>query len=101
MLEFFFFLFRFVCSDKYVEGLEDKKLKVIAIGLEDETENWKNEITKYPEFQHVLGIGKWNNPLVKHYNVSSTPTYFVLDKDKVITSKPYDYAALETYLKQK
>lgn len=85
----------------YVQGLEERKIKVIAIGLEDETENWKNEITKYPEFQHVLGLGKWNHPLVKHYNVSSTPTYFVLDKDKVIVSKPYDYAALETYLKQK
>lgn len=79
----------------YVKTLEKDKIKVIAIGLEDEPTRWESEILKYPEFIHVLGLGKWEHPLVKTYNVTSTPSYFVLDKDKKIIAKPYDFPAFK------
>ncbi|WP_460220178.1 TlpA family protein disulfide reductase [Psychroserpens sp. MEBiC05023] len=81
--------------------LADKtNLKVIAFGLEDAPENWQSKITDYPDFIHVLGLGKWDNPTSKAYGIESTPSYFLLDKDKHIIAKPYDVEALETVLKK-
>ncbi len=82
----------------YVNSLEEGKLQVIAIGLEDEPFRWENETLKYPEFIHVLGLGKWKNEIGNSYNVTSTPTYFVLDKDKKIIAKPYDFEVLKRFL---
>ncbi len=73
--------------------------KVIAVGLEDENTNWQKQIANYPDFIHVLGLGKWDNPISNAYSVGSTPSYFVLDKNKTITAKPYDVEALTTLLK--
>lgn len=80
--------------------LADKKdVKVIAFGLEDEPEGWQKAIANYPEFIHVLGLGKWDNPTSDAYGIESTPSYFLLDKDKTIIAKPYDVEALESVLK--
>jgi thiol-disulfide isomerase/thioredoxin len=73
-------------------------IKVIAIGLEDETEGWQKAIAEYPDFSHVLGLGKWDNPTVNAYGVSATPTYVLLDTNKTIIAKPYDFEALEKVL---
>lgn len=82
----------------YVNSLKEGKLQVIAIGLEDESFRWENETLKYPEFIHVLGLGKWKNEIGNSYNVTSTPTYFVLDKDKKIIAKPYGFEVLKKFL---
>ena len=76
-----------------------KDLKVIAIGLEEEAENWQTKIAEFPDFIHVLGLGKWDNPTSNAYGVESTPTYVLLDKDKTIIAKPYDVEALKAVLK--
>lgn len=74
-----------------------KDVQVIAIGMEEiaDSTKWKAETYYYPEFIHVLGQGKWENPIAKSYNIHATPAYFVLNKDKVITEKPYDFEAVE------
>lgn len=74
-------------------------LKIIAIGLEDDAYNWQNEILNYPDFIHVLGLGKWDNSTVNAYGVKATPGYFILDRNKIIIAKPIDYEALEKSLK--
>jgi len=83
---------------KYMEAKVEGELKVIAIGLEDEPFRWRNETFNYPNFVHVLGLGKWDNPIGDAYNIQSTPSYFVLDKDKKILAKPYDFEALQKVL---
>ena len=83
---------------KLKNSLKTGDTEVIAIGLEDEPYNWNNEILYYPEFIHVYGKGKWDNPIGDNYGVSATPTYFVLNKDKKIVSKPYDFKALKEYM---
>ncbi|NRD18818.1 redoxin domain-containing protein [Winogradskyella eckloniae] len=65
-------------------------LNVVAFGLEREDNNWNREIKNYPNFIHQLGLGKWENPIVKTYGVSATPMYFLLSADKIIMAKPYD-----------
>jgi peroxiredoxin len=85
----------------HVKKLPKGKIKVIAIGLEDVAENWKKEAIKYPEFLHVLGLNKWENKIAKSYNVKATPTYFLLNKDKKIIAKPFDFEVLEATLSVK
>jgi thiol-disulfide isomerase/thioredoxin len=74
-------------------------IKVLAFGLEDDSKNWEKEIENYPDFIHVIGLGKWTNPTVQTYGIAATPTYFLLNKDKIITAKPYDYDDLEIILR--
>jgi thiol-disulfide isomerase/thioredoxin len=78
---------------------EMDNLKVVAFGLEEAPSRWTQEIKKYPDFINTIGLGKWDNPIVKTYGVAATPTYFLLDKDKKIIAKPYDYSEVESALK--
>ncbi|MEM9679172.1 MAG: TlpA disulfide reductase family protein [Bacteroidota bacterium] len=75
-------------------------IKVIAYGIEEDSYNWKKQIEQYPNFIHVLGLDKWNNPLIKGYGITATPTYFILNKDKTIIAKPYDLKALKAALEK-
>jgi thiol-disulfide isomerase/thioredoxin len=73
-------------------------LKVIAYGLEDDNIEWSKEIKNYPDFTHVIGLGKWDNQIVQTYGIAATPTYFLLDTSKMIIAKPYDFEELEVVL---
>ena len=82
------------------EELNSTKYKVIAIGLEEDTFKWTNEVIKYPNFINVIKLKKWNNTIVSEYGLTSTPTYFVLDKDKKFIAKPESFDDLKAYLKK-
>ena len=84
----------------YVASSEEGALKIIAIGLEDEPYRWKNMTYDFPDFYHVYGEGKWDNEIGNSYNVTATPSYFVLDSDKKIIEKPEDIMALKKYLQE-
>lgn len=83
---------------KYLKSKVKSNIKVVAIGLEDDEKKWKEQIKSYPEFIHVLGLGKWDNKIGNAYGVTATPAYFLLDKDKKIIEKPDDFEALKTVL---
>jgi len=85
---------------QFVKTLNSIKYKVVAIGLEDEPTNWQKETEKYPEFLNIIKLKKWDSKVVLDYGLSSTPTYFVLDKDKKFLAKPENLEALEAYLKE-
>lgn len=84
----------------YVKSFEKNKLQVISIGLEEEPSQWEKAILDFSDFMHVYGEGKWDNPIGKSYDVNSTPTYFVLDKNKKIISKPKDFESLKAFLEK-
>ncbi|WP_034235962.1 TlpA family protein disulfide reductase [Arenibacter certesii] len=75
--------------------------KVVAIGLEDDKENWKKEAAKLPNFIHGISLGKWNSPYVITYHVTHTPTYFVLDSEKRFVAKPDSYEEVVAFLNGK
>lgn len=75
-----------------------KNVKVVAFGLEEDKENWSEKITQFPNYIHVLGLEHWNNPVALAYGVNSTPTYFILDKDKKIIVQPKDLETLQSDL---
>lgn len=74
-------------------------IKVVAFGLEEEPTKWTKEIKNYPDFIHNIGLGKWDNPIVKTYGVAATPMYFLLSDSKIIMAKPYSFEDLEVVLK--
>jgi thiol-disulfide isomerase/thioredoxin len=63
-------------------------VKVIAVGLEEDTESWQKESAKLPDFEHAIALDKWESKYAKTYNILKTPTYFMLDKEKRIIAKP-------------
>ncbi|MDX1363629.1 MAG: thioredoxin family protein [Arenibacter latericius] len=75
--------------------------KVVAIGLENDKDNWKMEAAKLPNFIHGVSLGKWNSPYVLTYNVTHTPTYFILNSDKRIVAKPDSYEEVVAFLQGK
>jgi len=83
-----------------MQSLDSSKYKVIAVGLEDQSLSWEKEIQKYPEFLHIIKLKKWDSMVVQDYALTSTPTFFVLDKDKKFIEKPENFEALEAYLKK-
>ena len=81
----------------YIKSITDQKIKVIAIALEDEPSKWKELTKNYPEFIHVYGANKWKNSISMAYGVKSTPTYFVLNKNKEIAGKPENFEAVKLF----
>ncbi|MEL6917122.1 MAG: redoxin domain-containing protein [Bacteroidota bacterium] len=77
---------------------EDTTLKVIAVGLEDDTAGWKTVADTLTNFTHAISLGKWESAYAKLYAIEETPSYFVLDKDKKIIAKPNDYKEVLSFL---
>lgn len=71
-----------------MENLNSKKIKVIAVGLERDEALWKETIKTLPSFSHVLKTDGERADITLKYNITGTPTYYVLDKDKKIIGKP-------------
>lgn len=84
---------------KHIETLEEGAVTVVAVGLEEEPYEWKNKTYDLPKFVNVLGMGKWENEIGNMYDVSATPTYFVLDENFVITAKPETLDEVKKLLK--
>jgi thiol-disulfide isomerase/thioredoxin len=75
--------------------LKDKNdIQVIAVSLEEKSKPWKKLKSNFKGWHHVLGLDKWENEIARTYNVFGTPTYFVLDADKTIISKPDNFREL-------
>ena len=79
--------------------LQDKKeLKVIAFAMERNDVGWKNLKSTLSNWHHVLGLNKWENKTARAYRINATPSYFVLDADKKIISKPARLKDLEAFI---
>jgi thiol-disulfide isomerase/thioredoxin len=83
------------------EYMKDKtNTKVIAFAMENSDKTWINYQLKMPRWHHVLGLGKWENPTARTYQINSTPTYFVLGIDKQIISIPETIDDLKLVLRE-
>lgn len=85
----------------YISSHPEKKITVVAIGIEKNPAQWSKTILPWSEFTHSIAKGKWTHEITKTYAIQSTPTYFVLDASKVITAKPYSLNDLKAELDQK
>lgn len=76
-------------------------MKVIAFALENDAFAWetykKNNLYGW---HNVLGLNKWENKTARTYQVYSTPTYLVLDKNKKIIGKPNEIKDVKEFLEK-
>jgi len=63
-------------------------IHVVDIALENDSIEFEKYNQQFEKWSNVLGLGKWENPIAKSYNIVSTPSYFILDADKKIIAKP-------------
>ena len=76
----------------------NKNIHVIAVSLENDELGFKVYSEKFTKWTNVLGLEKWQNNIAKQYNITSTPTYFVLDASKRIIAKPDHIQDVKAFL---
>ncbi|MBU3820761.1 TlpA family protein disulfide reductase [Flavobacteriaceae bacterium XHP0103] len=81
----------------FVKTQQEGKIKVVAIGLENIEGPWKRAIKDLPDFIHVFGEDKWDNPIGDTYGVTATPTYFILNRDKEIIARPEEIEDVKAF----
>jgi thiol-disulfide isomerase/thioredoxin len=81
----------------YEFSLGNDAIHVIAVALEDHKKDYEQFAKKLSTWTNILGLKKWENAMAKAYNISSTPTYFILDKDKIILAKPEHFEDVKAY----
>lgn len=79
---------------------EHSSVKVLAVGLEDDDTSWKVESAKLHNFEHAIALGKWESEYALTYGINSTPTYFILDKEKRIRAKPENDKGVVEFLEE-
>lgn len=72
--------------EKYKE-LKKKNIEVIALSLDTEKEVYTKKIAAFP-WVNDTELRGWNSSFTETYNIHATPTYFILDSNNVIISKP-------------
>ncbi len=76
-----------------------RQFEVVAVSVDEDINNVKNSVSDYG-FNWINiaeGMG-WDGKIPLEYGISGTPTFFVLDKDKKIISKPRDMSELKQAL---
>ncbi len=81
------------------ELMNNDKVQVVAVGLEDNDTSWKIQTAKLASFEHAIALGKWQSEYAKLYDIHSTPTYFILDTNKRIIAKPENDKEVINFLK--
>lgn len=71
-----------------LKAIPSGKIKVIAVGMELDEDQWRQEIDKLPDFLHVLAMDDSLGEFARNYDIQATPTFIVVDKDKKIIAKP-------------
>ncbi len=78
----------------------NKKVQVIAIALDSKEDEWKKFLTDGDySWINITDLKGWEGEIVKSYMVHSTPTFYLLDKNKKIVKKAKNISELESYFK--
>lgn len=83
--------------DKY-DKLKAQNIEIVGFSLDSNIDEYKSKANMYPWISVSEGKG-WYSSYSELYNITGTPTYFVLDSDNVIISKPVHVADVIDYLK--
>ena len=63
-------------------------VQVIGFAMETDKNGFEKHKVNLEGWINILGLGKWKNPTANTYEITSTPTYFILDSNKKIIAKP-------------
>lgn len=93
------------CHDFLVQMRKNLDLKsdfeLVTFALAENEEDVKKAVKKMrlPGY-HFYDEKRWDSEAFLSYHVTSTPTVFVLDENKTIVCKPYDWKDLKYWLNQ-
>ena len=93
------------CHDFLVQIRKNLDLKsdfeLVTFALADNEDEVKQAVKKMrlPGY-HFYDALRWEAKAFLDYHITSTPTVFLLDADKTIVCKPYDWKELKDWLKQ-
>lgn len=76
-------------------------VKVLAISLDDNPTAYLEAVKGYESMFQYCDYGKWDSKPVKDYHVVATPTFFLLDKQRIIVNKFSDVRTLFSALATK
>lgn len=79
--------------------LKDNGLEVVLVSLDDTKESFQHFASSFP-FISTTDYGKWKSKAAKDYNVSSTPSYFILDQNQKLVLRPRNAEHILTWLKE-
>lgn len=85
-----------VLLEKYRQ-LKDKNIEIIGLSLDSDAASYRNKIAALPWINDSELRG-WNSSYTETYNISATPTYFVLDAANKIIARPDHAADVLTFL---
>ncbi|OCK51814.1 thioredoxin [Chryseobacterium sp. CBo1] len=82
------------------KDLQDKNIQVIGLSLDTDKNSYTTKIAAFPWINDSELRG-WNSSFAETYNIHATPTYFILDANNKIISKPNHVGDVLEYLKLK
>ena len=72
---------------KYYNTWKAQGVEVLFVSLDEDLKAFYQFATKFP-FISITDLKKWNSPIAKDYYVFSTPTMYLLDKNRKIILRP-------------
>lgn len=80
--------------------LKAKNVQVVGLSLDVDNDSYSKKIAAFP-WVNDSELKGWNSTYVDTYNVHATPTYFILDANNKIISKPEHVGDVLEYFKLK
>jgi peroxiredoxin len=75
---------------------KDKGLAIYAVSLDSIKQNWVEASKRYNiQWINTCNLQGFESPVIKDYYIWQTPTFFLLDKDKKIISRPVNTIILK------
>lgn len=81
-------------------NLKAKNIQVIGLSLDVDKDSYTKKISAFP-WVNDTELRGWNSSYTDTYNVHATPTYFILDANNKIISKPEHVGDVLEYFKLK
>ena len=84
---------------KFTDSPAGKGVKVVAIAIEDSVDDWKKLIREFSLFNWVNGYDhKQQVDFRRRYDVTTTPTLYILDKSKKIIARGLPTEQVEDFM---
>lgn len=80
--------------------LKAKNIQVVGLSLDTDKDSYSKKISAFP-WVNDSELRGWNSTYADTYNVHATPTYFILDANNKIISKPEHVGDVLEYFKLK
>ncbi|WP_143884086.1 TlpA family protein disulfide reductase [Chryseobacterium binzhouense] len=85
---------------KVYKDLQAKKVEIIGLSLDTDKNSYTSKIAAFPWINDSELRG-WNSSVAEKYNIHATPSYFILDANNKIISKPNHVGDVLEYFKLK